>query len=438
MIFIFLIFFNGDDPSTLVFPPYLHTLGIRKATRYHLFLFMQNRVNFRDPQGLAVARLDRWEDPLKTSDDDEVTVYGVNSGEHDIIYNTSMSTLGVYGLNEKGERRLKNPRGITANSRGDVYVADTGNHRIVRLFNGGNRLQFVRSIGRQGNAIGTFEGVHDVALSSQGDIYIADTGNHRIQVFDDADNFVSAFGTAGKKDGELDQPTAIVVADRQQPWSYYREEFIIIVDLNHERLQKFSIDGKFIKSVQMKDLGYRTAELMYLSTDFYNHIYVTDQLNHCVHKLDHDLKYLTSFGSKGKGDKEFIEPRGIAIYRRFGQVFIAEKEGAQYYWLGTDATQFSIQPHPKKSGYLLFEYFLTEPSFVRAEVYSESDQLLMKIFEHRFKMSGPNSDLWDGRIQTPQSSMVSRDSTQTYKIKYIFEPTYSSYHYFSKQIIRSF
>ena len=44
-----------------------------------------------------------------------------------------MFGLEVYGIDEEDNQLLKNPHGICANSRGDVYVADTGNHRIVLL-----------------------------------------------------------------------------------------------------------------------------------------------------------------------------------------------------------------------------------------------------------------------------------------------------------------
>jgi len=81
------------------------------------------------------VRLEAWEDPEDPHDDDELTVYGVNSGQNNIIYNKSMWGLEVYGLHEKGEQRLNQPHGICANSRGDVYVADSGNNRIVRLLN---------------------------------------------------------------------------------------------------------------------------------------------------------------------------------------------------------------------------------------------------------------------------------------------------------------
>ncbi|MDZ7377576.1 MAG: hypothetical protein ONB13_13270, partial [candidate division KSB1 bacterium] len=157
---------NPKDPTTLVFPSFLHTYGIRKATRFLLFLFTQNRAKFMDPQGLAVVRLKAWEDTTRTSDDDEVTVYGVNSGQDCIIYNTSMKSIGIYGLDETGERRLHRPRGIAANDLGEVYVADAGHHRVVKFFNPGHELKFDKSVGQLGTGPAYFTEPHDVAVDS--------------------------------------------------------------------------------------------------------------------------------------------------------------------------------------------------------------------------------------------------------------------------------
>jgi hypothetical protein len=83
--------------ESLVLPPFLHSYGIRKATPKHLFLFFGLSTSFDDPQGLATARLKTWDDPKTDKDDDEVVVYGVNSGRGEIIFNKSMLALGMYG-----------------------------------------------------------------------------------------------------------------------------------------------------------------------------------------------------------------------------------------------------------------------------------------------------------------------------------------------------
>jgi len=439
------------DPTTLVFPPYLHTYGIRKATKYHLFLFMQNKVKFSDPQALAVVRLDSWDDPGQTDDDDEVTVYGVNSGQNNIIYNTSMTTLGVYGLSEKGEQKLNKPYGITANERGDVYLADTGNNRIVRMVNDGKHLRFIRAIGRAGTGEKNLNQPRGVSLDSQGNIYITDTGNHSIKVYDRNDNFVYCFGTFGKENGKLHYPDAIAAVDRRLQWSFYKDEFIVVVDMNNTRIQKFALNGQFLKSIQASDFGFAISFLAYIALDYYNNLYVTDKLNHCIHKFDRNLNYLGSYGRKGTGDKEFVEPRGITIYRRFGQVFVAEKEGAQYYWVGTDYADFSVQVQQEKN-IIMFKYFLTEPSFITADVFNDNDEFITRIWNNRFKTSGQQNDIWDGKLRSWPDSILIKDKlvvpaqykltkqlpAGNYKIRYKFEPTYSSYRYFSREKIEQF
>ena len=74
----------------------------------------------------------------------------------------------------------------------------------------------------------------------------------------------------------------------------------------------------------------------YAAADYFHNVWVTDKENHCIVKFDKDLRLLDVFGSRGDDKNQFLEPRGIAIWQRFGQVFIAEKKGAQYFWVGTD------------------------------------------------------------------------------------------------------
>ncbi|MBN2010617.1 hypothetical protein JW960_14820 [candidate division KSB1 bacterium] len=441
----------AEDPTTLVFPPYLHTYGIRKATKFHLFLLLQNRVKFRDPQGLAVVRLACWEDTTTTGDDDEVVVYGVNSGQNNIIYNTSMSTLGVYGLGIKGNESLNKPNGITANGIGDVYVADTGNNRVVRLFNPGNTLEYITEIGNNDKTTKLLNFPNDVALDSQGNLYVADTGNHRIVVYSLDNLYQYQFGELGTENGKFQNPSAIIVRDKMEEWTYYRDNFILVIDLDRTRIQKFSLDGTFISALNCQEFLGKSTELEYVDVDYYCNVYATDRKNHCIHKFDRRLNYLTSFGKYGKGDKEFIEPRGITIYRRFGQVFIAEKAGAQYYWMGTDCTSFGVKSvtNPFR---LLVDYTLTEPSFVTADVFNDNHELVTRIWNQRFQQSGSHRDLWEGRLLSWPDSVLAKDNLTVsdeyqstakigpgnYEIVYCFEPTYSSFHYFAKEMRQSF
>ena len=442
---------NNFRPTTLVFPPYLHTYGIRKATRFHLFLFMGNRVKFRDPQGLAVVRLVVWDDTSKTTDDDEVVVYGVNSRQNNIIFNTSMTSLGVYGLNAGEPERLRAPHGITANANGDVYVADTGNNRVVRLLNTGHNLHYISEItGDPGQGI-AMQAPRDVSLDATHWLFVADTDNDRVLVFDKNDRFAHTFGTSGVAPGQLHRPVAVCAVSDSNRWNYFRRGFVVLVDLDRTRLQIFSRSGDFKKAVNVSELFGNKVALMYLAVDYYSNIYVTDSLNHCIHKLDRNLNYLTSFGRYGKDDFEFIEPRGIAIFRRFGQVFIAEKFGAQYYWIGTDVRNLNVRVN-ELSRRIVIDFTITEPSFVTADVFRDDGEFFTRIWNRRFQFSGYHRDIWNGRLINWPDSILAKDGLHqkgnlpanssippgNYRIRYRFEPTYSSYKHFKKEVTAKF
>lgn len=426
------------DPTTLVFPSFLHTYGIRKATRFHLFLFTKNKVKFENPQGLAVVRLQAWEDTTTDNDDDEVTVYGVNSGQNNIIYNKSMKSIGVYGPDAVGKEKLNQPHAIAANAHGDVYVSDSGNHRVVKIRNENNELVFSKSTGEFGFGDGFFQTPRGLALDSKNRLYVADRDNHRIQVFSSELDFLD--GWTG-----VNTPDAIAVTDRGQPWTYYGEDFLIVVDSLNSRIRKFSLTGKLLASISAGQMDISLPYFAFVALDYYNNVYVTDTNNHCIHKLNHNLVYLTTYGRKGKGDKEFIEPRGITIYRRFGQVFVAEKHGAQYFWVGTDCFNFNSQPIPAARG-VRFKYFLTEPSFVTADIFDTNEKLITRPWTRRFKKSGTQQDIWNGKIYAVPDSVYKKEQVEPavnlkslkyipngrYKVRYTFEATYSSFHYFEK------
>ena len=109
-------------------------------------------------------RLESWVDPKITGADDEVTVYGINSGQNLVIYNKSMFELGIYGDRETGAAKLNKPWGVAANSKGDVFVTDMGNNRVVKMFNPKSDLRYVSSWGSQGSTNEQFNQPRGIAL----------------------------------------------------------------------------------------------------------------------------------------------------------------------------------------------------------------------------------------------------------------------------------
>ncbi|MBN1758099.1 MAG: hypothetical protein JW863_07275 [Chitinispirillaceae bacterium] len=398
-----------DTGAVLVFPPYGHSYGIRKASPQHLFMFFGPRTFFDDPQGLATARLAAWEDTTTEKDDDEVVVYGVNSGKHQIIYNTSMWTLGLYGKKGSGEEHFFCPKGIAANGRGDVFVADSGNNRVVQLFNPKSKLQWVRSFNGKSDGDPGLSGPNRIAIDEERRVYVTDPGNHRIVVFSGEGELLRIF-PPGKR-----APIAIAVADGTHFWSFYRKERAVFYAENGGRdVVKCSLDGKVLRRGTMPK-GYTAY---YGAIDYYHNYWVTDFNHHCVIKFDHDLNQLAIFGSHGTGDNEFVEPRGITIYKRYGQVFVAEEKGAQYYWMGSNCTAASLGADETGGRY---DLTVTATEYSYASLFSviSGDSVFFTTRrrippgETRIRVAGKNHDL----LKIP--------------LELCLEPTYSSYTYYA-------
>lgn len=261
----------------------------------------------RDPDGGGplVPGDGQFDGPTDVVVDAAGNVYVVDSGNHRIQkFDSTGRFLGKWGTRGSGDGQFETPLGIALDSSGKIaYVADKGNHRIQRFDI--SDIRTVRFLGKWGSECnltvtpptgrcvdpdgggplqtgdGQFFEPQAVAVDSAGNVYVADTGNHRVQKFDANGKFLVKWGRSGFAQGQFDVPRGL---------AFTRQGGLLVVDQNNHRVQEFDLDGKFVRQwgVQGNGEGEFNAP-QDIAIDSAGNIYIVELLNNRVQKLG-DLK----------------------------------------------------------------------------------------------------------------------------------------------------
>lgn len=414
--------------STLVYPDFWHTpLGIHRGTPELLELLLGGRARFDDPEGVACVHM--AEDGLDTP---QITAFGVNRGASQLLYNPDLRSLEIFGRPGSGKDAFDHPTGVACLADGSVAVADTGNDRIVLLDYHRGELAWKAAFGGPGAEPGSFSSPEGVALDSSGKIYVADTGNNRIQVFTRDGRLVRFFGGDRGANNAVVRPRALAVVDPEEPYAVEPEGALFVVDLDGRRIQKFGLDGSFQGQALAADVGRPAVDFAALALDYFDNVWVTDRANGQIHKFDAHLRWVASWGRPGQGDGTLDDPRGIAIYRRFGQVLVLERESAQYLWIGADVKELRFSRTDWTPG-LRIDWRLTERAWVDAWIEDADGKRVATLLKHRFLLQGDQTLRWNGSLDAGSPAEAGR-----YELVLQSEAGYSSAAYVKREIRRRF
>ena len=193
------------------------------------------------------------------------------------------------------EASFNTPQGVAVDASGNVYVSESGNHRIRRITPSG-LVSTLAGSGKPGFADGTgaeasFKSPTGIALDAVGNVYVSDTGNHQIRKITPS-GVVTTLAGSGKPGFQDGQGTK---ASFNVPFGLAvdRNGNIYVADMGNQRIRKFTPDG-FVTTLAGSgkagaEDGYSTAASFVLpwgvAIDEFGAVYVSDQGNHKIRKI---------------------------------------------------------------------------------------------------------------------------------------------------------
>ena len=240
-----------------------------------------------------------------------------------------VSTWGTYGT---GRSSFSAPRGVAVNSSDELYVVDTGNHRIQKFADDGT---FICKWGKEGVGAGEFKYPQGITIDLLGNVYVADVGNCRIQKFSSSGNFLLEWGSYGSGDDQFVSPRGVVVDVVGN---------VYVVDKSNNRIQKFTSSGIFLikwGSYGTEGFPWDMSPLFKypegIGVDSVGNVYVADTGNHRIQKFTPNGVLIQKWGCYGTNKGEFYDPRDVAL-GRFDSLYVVDSGIA----LG-DQPNYSIQ-----------------------------------------------------------------------------------------------
>lgn len=258
---------------------------------------------FQAPRGLAFAP--------------DGTLYVADSRNNRIQHFTAdgqfINGWGVYG-NVADNPQLPGgsfyePWGVAVDSTGNVFVADTWNHRIQKFDAQGDFLKMWGYFNNDGSP-NAFWGPRDIVIDRENRLFVTDTGNKRVAIFDTEGNFIGQFGTAGMDNGQFDEQVGLAINSKGE---------ILVADTWNQRIQVFSFDpatktANFVRSWEVSAWYSNTIENKpFIAVDQNDNVFITDPEGYRVIEFNAEGTYLRSWGDYSAASDGFGLPSGIKL-----------------------------------------------------------------------------------------------------------------------------
>ena len=245
-----------------------------------------------------------------------------------------------------GYRSFIYPRGVSVDGDGNIYVADTQNHRVCKWDSDGNAVGWIGGGGNgwnqttapsAGDDYQSFDMPQGIAVDGDGYLYVADSSNHRISQWT-TDTGIAQGWIGGGSNGWKQTTAPSGGNSDYQSFEVPREVYvdgdgnIYIADQSNYRICKWDSDGNAVGWIGGGSNGWKqTAAPSSEGTDYQSfyytfnvaldtsgNIYVADYYNHRICKWTGSGNAVGWIGGGGNGWNQTTAPDdGSSDYQSF-------------------------------------------------------------------------------------------------------------------------
>ena len=224
------------------------------------------------------------------------------------------------------EAQLNVPTGVAVDAAGNVYMADSSNQRIRKIHAVTMAIETLAGTGEGGYSgdgetatAAKLAGPQGIAVDGSGNVYVADTWNHRVRRVDSATGTISSIAgsgspTSGWEGGDAGQ------ARLEAPASLALDSSRNVFFVDSRRVWKLDSSGTIVKLAGTGSFGdsgdggaASDATFGYLqgiAVDMAGNVYVADTVHHRLRKIDAVTGVIDTLA--GTGEEGFSGDGGAA------------------------------------------------------------------------------------------------------------------------------
>ncbi len=258
-------------------------------------------VPFRIIQEMGLETQDPLALPTDVAVSSNGNLYVVDSGNHRVvIFDSSGRRIGQLGQQGSGDGQLQDPVGIDVAADGGIYVADRGNARIVKFFSDGSAPISI-PLQADGEEVVPI----DVAVSPlAAELFVTSNNNHRVLIFSSAGELLRSWGGEGDGPGQFRYPATLTLANSS----------VFVVDVLNARIQSFDFSGGSNKVFGKLGAGPGTFfRPKGVAVDKTGRVYVTDSYLGVIQVFSSDGEFLHAIGDDGVPTR-FENPVGLTSF----------------------------------------------------------------------------------------------------------------------------